>query len=134
MNSTTTLMTKVWAQDVLNLFLQDINKAQLHDAQLFWSALLVLLARYWLPIVGFLLFMLLVAIAEALMGRWGMLGSILYHYLYYSILFIVGLIWGSSVFVSDFYHEACTLILYPICYFVTGVILDKFNLRKRRRW
>ena len=75
--------------------------------------------------------LLTIAFALALMGRWGMLGSVLYHYLYFGILFVVGLIKGPEIFVSEYFEIACAIILYPICYFTVGTILDKTGIHKR---
>ena len=93
-------------------------------AHLLWSALLVFLSAHALWVIAFIVVIFAVAILYALLGRWGLLGSVLYNTLYFGILFIVGLIWGPDVFISDAFHAACTVVLYPICFLVTGWILD----------
>lgn len=98
--------------------------------QLYWNALISFLIAHWVIITVVMLVILLAAIIRAIMGRWGMLGSILYNYLYLGILLIIGLIWGSDIFVSDIFNFACTVVLYPTCYFLVGVVLNKTGLRR----
>jgi hypothetical protein len=65
-----------------------------------------------------------------MMGRWGGLGSFLYNFFYFGILLVIGLISGSEVFVDDYFNVACAIILYPICYVLSGMILDKMRVRR----
>jgi hypothetical protein len=98
---------------------------------MWWNALISFLHQHWMAVIIILAAVFITALIRALMGRWGMLGSVLYNYLYFGILFVVGLVWGSDVFVSDYLHLACTAILWPVCYFLVGWILDKSGLRER---
>jgi len=99
--------------------------------QIYWDTLISFLSKHWIAVTLLAVIILIIALVKAILGRWGMLGSILYHYFYFGILLIVGLIWGSNIFVSDFFHLACTILLYPACYFLVGVILNKTGLRTR---
>ena len=90
-----------------------------------------ILAQHW-RIVLLGLFVAFIAVTiKALLGRWGSLGNFLYNFLYLGILFVVGLIFGPEIFVKDLFHEVCTLILYPICFYVTGQILTRTGLRRQ---
>lgn len=104
-----------------------LNEGTKQGARMAWQVLMSILADHWIVVTVLLLAVLLIAILEALLGRWGMLGKALYHYLYFGILFIVGLIWGSDIFVSNLFSIFCTLMLYPLCYWITGRILVKMG-------
>jgi hypothetical protein len=112
--------------DALNKAVEDGTSQAAH---MLWSALLSFLAAHALAVMIILFVVLVVAMLKAMMGRWGTLGSVIYNFLYFGILFVIGLIWGPDVFVSDFFHAACTLMLYPVCYAITGYILDKIGVR-----
>lgn len=96
--------------------------------QIYWDVLISFLLENWDIVIIILFTILMIAGIKAIGGRWGMLGSVLYNYLYFGILFIIGLIWGPTIFVSNFITIFCTIILYPVCYFFVGVILDKVKL------
>ncbi len=101
-------------------------------AHIVWDAAMVVLSENVLAIVCFLLFIFAVAMLKAMTGRWGMLGSFLYNFLYFGTLLCIGLIWGPEVFIQDWFRVACTLALYPLCYLVTGKIIDTLGLRTNR--
>jgi magnesium-transporting ATPase (P-type) len=111
----------------INYALKEIPK---QTAEILWSVLLSLLKQYWLFFMIILFIVLVIATVKAMFGRWGTFGSVLYHVLYFGTLLMVGLIWGPDVFVSDFFHAACTLVLYPICYYIVGLILDRTGFHR----
>jgi hypothetical protein len=119
--------------DSIKQIVNSINASIASDtkqmANVFWSAFLAFLAAHLLWIIIFLVVIFAIAILYAVFGRWGLLGSVLYNTLYLGILLIVGLIWGPDVFISDIFHAACTVILYPICFFITGLVLDWTGLK-----
>jgi len=131
MIATTTPLGTDFVKEIVSMFIKTINDSQLYWARIFWSEFLLFLGKHWIPILAILIILIIIAIIKALMGYWGMLGSILYHYLYYGILLIIGLIWGADIFVSDLFHEICTIILYPVCYVLVRIILDKTGLRRK---
>jgi len=97
---------------------------------LWYEVLMPILKEHWLSI-GILLFIIFFLVTiKAMLGRWWSLGSFLYNFLYLGILFIIGLIWGPEVFVSDWINFFTTLILYPVCYWIVGWILDKTGLKR----
>lgn len=131
MNSSTTNVSIDIPKQFVEAFLRIIDDGTKQVAHSLWLILLDFLAQHWLAVLLTFIVLMAIAMAHAMMGRWGMLGSLLYNFLYFSILFIIGLIWGPEVFVSDVFHAACTAILYPLCYVAVGLILDKFGLRRR---
>ncbi len=111
--------------------MQAIDEGYKNGAHMAWDSFLFILSRHWLSILGIILFFFVVSLWKAMMGRWGALGSLLYNGLYFGTLFIIGLIWGPEVFISDIFGLACTVILYPICYVLVGWIIDKTNFSRR---
>ncbi len=96
-----------------------------------WEAGMSILVAYPFQILGILIGLLLfVILLYILTGRWGPLGSLLYHYLYFGILFLVGLINGPEAFLSKYFELACAIILYPLCYLAVRVILTKTGIRQ----
>lgn len=130
MNSTTTLLDPASvAPWLLNTIFVEAPK---EAARFLWYQILMpILHEHWLGIGIFIFLIFLVVTIKAMMGRWGALGSFLYNLLYFSILFIIGLIWGPEVFVSDWINFFTTLVLYPVCYWIVGCILDKTGLKTR---
>lgn len=118
-------------KDIVPMFINAIDGGTKKAYQMYWYILISFLSQYWLLVTTILVMLFVVALVNALAGRWGMLGSVLYNYLYFGILFIVGLIWGSDIFVSNFFSVVCTILLYPVCYILTGIILTKTGLRRR---
>jgi len=113
--------------DAINKSAEDGTKQAAH---ILWSALLSYLSAHWLAIIIILFIVFVVLTLKAMMGQWGSLGSFIYNFLYFGTLLLIGLIWGPDVFLGDFFKAACTAILYPVCYLVTGYILKKTSLRK----
>ena len=112
--------------DSISRGVEDGTKQAVH---ILWTALLSNLTAHWLVII-IILFAVFVALTlKAMMGRWGSLGSFIYNFLYFGTLLIIGLIWGPNVFLGDFFKAACTAILYPVCYLITGYILERTGLR-----
>jgi|GEM_PF-1071380 len=127
MNATTTLFGPKFAEMIIKAK-EDGEKT---GARMYWDILMSILSKHLTSILIFLAIILIVAIIEAARGRWGMLGKVLYNYLYFGILFIVGSIFGPEIFVSSWFSIACTAALYPFCYWLVGIILTKLGLIKR---
>jgi len=100
--------------------------------QMYWDILMSFLLKNWGAVIIVLFVIFVIALVKAIKGRWGMLGKVLYNYIYFGTLFIIGLIWGPTIFVSNFITILCTIILYPMCYFLTGAILDKIGVRNHK--
>ena len=119
--STTELITK----GIFKIFAD----AQIQAYQALWDGLIVFLSSNWLSVICFLLFFLFVSFVKAVNGRWGMLGSILYNYIYFGILFCLGLIFSPKIFANTFI-DIFLFLLYLLCYWLVGKILKKLNLKK----
>lgn len=98
--------------------------------RMIWDALMPILVTNWAWILLILFVVFTYVSIKALLGRWGALGSFLYNFFYFGTLFIIGLIWGPEVFAGDLFKAAYTVILYPICYILVGIILDKIGVRR----
>ena len=99
--------------------------------RILWSALINFLKEHWLFAIGALFVVLVIATIKSIFGRWGMLGSLIYNFLYFGVLFIVGLIWGPNVFTNGLFAPVCAVVLYPTCYLITGYILDSTRAKHR---
>jgi hypothetical protein len=105
------------------------NDAQIQAYQALWDGLMIFLSSNWISIIFLLLFFLAVSLIKAINGRWGMFGSIIYNYLYWGILFILGLIFGPKIFANTFV-DILLFILYIICYWLVGKILRELNFKR----
>jgi len=126
MNSTATLLPPNFIKDLLG----NIDEITKQTYQSLWNVLISFLVNHLIIISIVLVVIFIITVIMALLGRWDILGKVLYNYIYFGILLIIGLIWGSNILVSDFFHLVCTIILYPICYWTVGIILNKTGFKK----
>lgn len=101
--------------------------------RMLWNGLMPILRGNWIMILGIIFVIFVIFTFKAMLGRWGSLGSFLYNFFYFGTLLVIGLIWGPEVFVGDFFKATCTAILYPVCYWLSGYIMDRMGVRRRRR-
>lgn len=127
MTPTTTPLLE-FVQSMPTLFINAFEEGMKQGAHLLWSALMTVLSQHWQFIMGAIFVIFIIATLKAMIGQWGMLGSALYNFFYFGTLFIVGLIWGPEVFLNDYFNFACSIILYPVCYFLVGWILRKTGI------
>lgn len=113
------------AAHTIGLFMDALEKGILDGIRMVWHIVISLLKEHLLLIAVVVLVLLAVALFKAMMGRWGMLGSVLYNLIYGTALLLIGFIWGPEVFVNDYFNLICAVLLYPICYFLVGIILKK---------
>lgn len=106
------------------------SEAQTMVARLFWDAGMAYLTEHLVAVILFLIAIFVIAVAQALFGYWGMLGSFLYHFLFLGTLFIIGLIWGPEVFANN-YIKVWLALLYVICFLMVGRILNWTDVRGR---
>lgn len=125
-NSTTTSLL------VIDELVQAFSDGQKIAFQTLWDLLMSFLFKNWLSVTVFLFIIFIVAFVRAMFGRWGMFGSVLYNYLYFGILFIVGLIFGPMIFANIFIDIVC-VILYIVCFRFVRIILDDLGLRGNRK-
>ena len=132
MNSTTTPLGVNFTKDLVVMFMDAFSKAQEEAARTLWSGLLSFLYHNWLMTILVLLLILVLAGSDAFITRrWAWLGSVLYNYLYFGSLFIIGLVCGPEIFVS-IYFDIIAVILYVVCFKLVWVIISKFELNKPR--
>lgn len=126
MNATTTFS----AQGIVDMFLHAVFvDVPLQASRIIWDFVITFLSENWLIIGIGLISILFILTISALLGQWGALGKFLYNLLYISILFVVGLICGPEVFVSNWFGFLTAVILYPVCYKVVGWILETTGLK-----
>jgi hypothetical protein len=130
MNTTSTSTDISVINNFIDPILRAIDAAQKETAQLLWSFLMKFLSEHWLSMIGILFVVLIITFVIALFGRWAMFGSVLYHYLYFGILFILGLIFGPVIFANVFI-DLLLFILYLVCFALVGNILSGFGFRRR---
>jgi len=82
--------------------------------------------RFYIAALAFLVF--IIASVKAMLGRTGMLGSLLYHVFYFGFLAIIIWIKGLEIFLNPFIGLIC-FIIYTVCYWLTGIILQNFRNR-----
>lgn len=125
------ILPENFAQDLINNMLNtyDVVLRKIYHSA--WDIFMSTIKEHWLLILSILLGLLIISIIIALMGRWGFFGSLMYNYLYFGILFILGLIKGPEVFLNEYFEFFCILLLYPVCYKIVGIILDKTGLKNQ---
>ncbi len=116
-------------KEMAALVFSTIEEATLRAYRIYWDILMSFLARHWMLVIGVLFLIFVTVSLKAMSGRWGSLGSFLYNLFYFGTLFIVGLIWGPEVFAGDMFKFACTVLLYPICYMLSGLVMKKMGVR-----
>lgn len=122
-----TTTTEQLIKDIPSLFISGFEDASKWFVQVLWSALITFLHEHWLTVLLLIFGVMVLALFKAMIGEWGMLGSLLYNLIYFGTLFIIGLIWGPEFFLNDFFNAFCAVILYPVCYKIVGLILKKLN-------
>ncbi len=89
-----------------------------------------MLKAHWIAIVITLVILFAISILLALIGRWGMFGSLLYNFLYFGTLLLVGLIFGPDIFANNCF-DLFTFMLYVTCFILVRITLNKTGFRKR---
>lgn len=131
MTATTTPLATNFVKDTITSMLQAYTDGQKRAAEMYWRVLMTFLSQHAVGFVIALVSILALSIVVYVFTtRWAFLGSVLWHYLYFGILFIIGLTLGPDTFVSDIFHEICVLIFYPVCYFTVRIILNETGIRK----
>lgn len=125
------ILPENFAQDLINNMLStyDVLLRKIYHSA--WDIFMSTIKEHWLLILSILFGLLIISIIIALMGRWGFFGSLMYNYLYFGVLFILGLIKGPEVFLNEYFEFFCILLLYPVCYKIVGIILDKTGLKNQ---
>jgi hypothetical protein len=128
--TTPSLLGINFAEQIIPWMLNSIGNATAQAYRTLWDMFMPLLLQHLLAISSILFLVLLYAAAIAFTtGRWAFLGSVLYNYLYFGVLFIIGLIWGPEVFAND-YFKVVLALLYVVCFYLVGKILTKTGLKR----
>lgn len=130
MTATSTPIVSDFPKQMVNLLLNSIEEGTKQAAHMLWNILISSLKDHWFAVMIALLAIFVFVTFKAMLGRWGSLGSFLYNFFYFGTLFIIGLIWGPEVFVNDIFNATCAVVLYPICYLLVGLILEKTGLKQ----
>lgn len=121
-------------------FLKDIaiglpkifSEAAARGFRMIWDIFMTFLTQNWLWVIVLLIMVLVFSFVDYLMtGRWANLGSVLYSYTYYGILFLIGVIFGPETFANDWID----LILFVVCivsFLWVRVLLNNSGIRRRR--
>lgn len=133
MNEATTSPIQAYTKQIVDTMLNSFAEGTLWAYRMLWDALLTFLAENWLITLLFLFFVLVAAIVRYLTtGRWKTLGSVLYTYFYFGIMFLIGLIGGPDVYASD-YFPIVGLVVYIISFSIVGFILISTGIRRPYR-
>lgn len=119
-----------FVKELIPWIFDQISIATAKAFRMFWDIGMGYLAEHWVAVLIGLVVIFLVALIRAFVtGRWAMLGSITYNYLYFGTLFIIGLIFGPELFAND-YFKIFLVILYVVCFILTGKFLTKIGVRR----
>ncbi|MEO6536187.1 MAG: hypothetical protein ABIT47_00710 [Candidatus Paceibacterota bacterium] len=118
-----------YIKQTVDLLTTGITQATAHDYRIGWDILLSFLAHHWLGTLGVLLAILAYAVLRYLItGRWRVLGSVLYNYVYFFIMFLIGLIGGPELYANDYFPIIATIV-YVVSFTVVGFILLTTGVR-----
>ena len=119
-----------FVKELIPWMIEQVGIATAKAFRMFWDIGMAYLAEHWVAVIVGLVVIFLIALIRAFVtGRWAMLGSITYNYLYFGTLFIIGLIFGPELFAND-YFKIFLVILYVICFILTGKFLTKIGVRR----
>ena len=128
--STTNPLGNDFLKELVTGLFNAVDEGTKQAYRMIWSAIKELLIQHWGWVIVALVTILLIAILEYLVTRrWAMLGSVLYNYLYFGVLFIVALIFGSDVFASDWF-KIVLFIVYVVCFIAVGKFLRTIGVRR----
>lgn len=119
-----------FVKELIPWMIQQFGIATAKAFHMFWKIGMGYLAQHWIAVLIGLFAIFIIALIRAFItGRWAMLGSVVYNYLYFGALFIIGMIWGPEVFAND-YFKIVLAVLYVVCFILTGQFLSKIGVRR----
>lgn len=118
--------TLISGTDIIDKMVMAVGETEKEAYLIIWDNLLSFLSENWFPVILVLTTLLVISFVRALFGRWGMFGSVLYHYLYFGTLFIIGLIFGPGIF-ANLFIGIVLVVLYVVCYLLVGNVLRSFG-------
>ncbi len=127
MPATTTSQIQTFIpQDFFPNFLAQLEVETTKNLGLLAGTMWQIIKPYIPLLIGVLFIVLVFATIKAMFGKWGTLGSVLYHVFFFALLGIIVWIKGWGIFLSA-YFDIITTILYRLCYWLTGLILQRFK-------
>jgi len=130
MPTTTTPFGPDFVKEFIPWMIQEFGVATAKAFRMIWDIGMTYLAEHWIAlIVGLVLIFVIALVRAFITGRWAMLGSVTYNYLYFGTLFIIGLIFGPELFANN-YFIIFLVVLYVICFILTGRFLSKIGVRR----
>jgi len=128
--STTSPLGADFPRQLVLWFIDAIDEGTKQAYRMIWSAVKQLLIEHWGFVIVALVSILILAVLNYLAtGRWAMLGSVLYNYFYFGILFVITLIFGPDVFANDWF-KIVLFIIYVVCFISVGKLLQKAGIRR----
>lgn len=133
MNATTSPLGPDFIKEALETLMNGVAEATAHTYRVFWEMLLSFLAQHWLGTLAVLLAILGCAILRYLItGSWRVLGSVLYNYVYFFFMFLIGLMGGPELYANDYFPIVATIV-YIISFSIVGFILLTTGVRSPHR-
>ena len=117
-----------FTKQIVDILLGAIPKGTVWAFQFVWNLAISFLLSHLLATIAILVIVLVYAFFKAVMGHWWVLGRVLYTYLYWGSVLIIGSIFGPEIFAST-YADIGLFILYIICFILVGKILNKTKLK-----
>jgi hypothetical protein len=88
--SSTSPLGPDFIKQTIDLLTSGIAQATAHWYRVFWDIFIAFLFQHWFATFIVLVAVFLYALARYLItGRWAVLGSVLYNYFYFGILFLI---------------------------------------------
>jgi signal transduction histidine kinase len=116
----------VFPSDFLQKILEQIPASAAGLTKQFAEAMWLSVQPYW-PYLAIGLFVLLfISTIRAMFGKWGVLGSLLYHIIYFGILGIIVWIKGWEILFNPLF-DLISFVIYRLAYMLVGLILRKFR-------
>ena len=128
--TTTSQFGPDFVKELIPWMIQQFGVATAKAFRMIWDTGMTYLAQHWVAVIVGLFAIFVIALIRAfLTGRWAMLGSVVYNYLYFGTLFLIGSIWGPELFAND-YFKIVLVILYVVCFILTGKFLNQIGVRR----
>lgn len=128
--STTSPLGNDFAKQLVTSFLDAIDQGTRQAYRMIWDGINQFLVEHWGWVIIGLIAILAFSIVEYFItGRWAMLGSVLYNYLYFGTLFVITLIFGPEVFANDWF-KLVLFVIYVVCFILVGKLLRKAGIRR----
>ena len=130
MASVSTSFGPDFVKELIPWMIQQFGEATAKAFRMIWDIGITYLAQHWVAVLAGLFIIFIIALVRAFVtGRWALLGSVVYNYLYVGALFLIGIIFGPEVFAND-YFKIVLAVLYVICFILTGKFLSEIGVRR----